>query len=212
MTWPEFTTAIRSFDHVTVVGPLLTEPHLPTQPTIYVDGGMKWAPTPSIGAFPQISVGDGDSCGEMTLDIVLPAEKDFSDLSFALRDLPQSITHVTLRGFLGARRDHELCNLGEVHAFLAARSHHTVVEIEGEHERLVGFCKGRISREIHGVFSVLVLQTAAVRIAGACKYPLNRDRPLEVLSSVGLSNEGSGLVEIESGPPAFLVITSNHTA
>ncbi len=209
MKWAEFLKILEAHDRVTLVGPLQDRIHEPTCPTIYVDGGGRFA-SPSAKSKsvdnPVVFVGDGDSGPEVALDEVLPADKDFSDLAFALRALPQSVIRVEMLGFLGGRRDHELCNFGEVHAFLSGRSHFTVVEMIGEDSLVIGFCKGRVEREIHGDFSVFVLQPTAPRIWGACQYPLNRERTLEPLSSAGLSNLGSGRVEIESGSPAFVLV------
>ena len=205
MKWLEFLQLIKEAEQVTLVGPLYNEIHVPTAPTIYIDGGGKFAPTLPVDN-PVVFVGDGDSGTDVELDEKLPTEKNYSDLAFVLRALPPSIDRVDLLGFMGGRRDHELCNMGEVHAFLHSRLHFTRVEMAGPKERVVGFSKGRVNLEIHGLFSVVVLESAAVKISGECKYPLSRDHMLTPLSSVGLSNEGGGTVEIESGPPAFVII------
>lgn len=205
MKWAEFLESIAGQERVTLVGPLYNTKHVPLAPTIYVDGGAAFASQETVDN-PVVSVGDGDSGLDVVLDEMLPAEKDYSDLAFVLRGLPQSVIRVEMLGFHGGRRDHDLCNLGEVHSFLASRSHYTTVELSDADSRTIGFCKGRVSLNIQGLFSVFVLEPAAVKISGACKYQLSRERTLSSLSSVGLSNEGSGAVEIECGPPAFVVI------
>lgn len=205
MMWAEFLESINGRDRVTLVGPLYNTKHVPLAPTIYVDGGAQFLSRECVDN-PVVSVGDGDSGAEITLDEKLPADKDYSDLAFALRGLPQSVIRVEMLGFQGGRRDHDLCNLGEVHGFLASRSHFTTVELTGAGARVIGFCKGRVNLEIHGVFSVFVLEPAAVKISGECKYQLSRERTLASLSSIGLSNEAHGAVEIECGSPAFVVI------
>jgi thiamine pyrophosphokinase len=207
MKWADFLTSIKDAGRVTMVGPLHQQQHHPIAPTVYVDGGGVFAASGPVEN-PVVFVGDGDSGADVELDELLPAEKDYSDLAFVLRGLPQSVDHVDMLGFMGGRRDHDLCNMGEVHSFLHSRSHFTQVQLTGPDTRVIGFCKGRMTIEIRGHFSVFVLETAAVRIAGACKYQLTREKPLSPLSSVGLSNVGSGLVEIESGSPAFIVLPS----
>ena len=204
MKWAEFLSLIKNNGHVTLVGPLYNQKHIPVTPTIYVDGGGIFASPTSVDN-PVVFVGDGDSGADVELDEKLPVEKDYSDLAFVLRALPQTIDRVDMLGFLGGRRDHDLCNMGEVHAFLHARAHFTSVEMTGPDTRVIGFCKGRVTLDIQGIFSVFVLETAAVKISGECKYSLSRERVLLPLSSAGLSNEGFGAVEIESGPPAFII-------
>jgi thiamine pyrophosphokinase len=203
MKWVEFLSQAAQSDSITLVGPLHNRPHVAEQMTIYIDGGVRFR---SASAFPAISVGDGDSA-PTALDEVLPKEKSYSDLAFVLRSLPQSITRVDMHGFLGGRRDHELANYGEVQHFLGERAHFTRVAMWGKAcEEVIAFCKGRIMLNHNGVFSVFVLETTSVKISGACKYPLNREPALALLSSHGLSNEGSGPVEIEAGRPVFVFL------
>src|SRR4051794_25182624 len=135
--WAEFLTAIASEEEVTLVGPLYHQRHTPLMPTVYVDGGTRfrneggWAAGHGgHSAFPTVSVGDGDSSGG-SLDELLPSEKDYSDLAFVLRSLPASVNEVTLLGFLGGRRDHELANLGEVNEYLKARPRTCRVDLVG---------------------------------------------------------------------------------
>lgn len=186
-------------------------------PTIYVDGGSNfrndggWAGALTADAplgkssVPLISVGDGDSASGK-LDEVLPAYKDYSDLAFVLRSLPPHIVAVEMLGFLGERRDHELANLGEVHAFLKTRTEFCRVEIHSVDQTVFAFARGTLTAEIHGTFSVMVLEPAAVKIDGACDYKLEGDVVLQVASSHGLSNEGSGEVAITSDQPCFVFL------
>ena len=209
MKWPDFLRAISGSEGLTLVGPLYEKSHELVEPTIYVDGGARFRVSDARAEIPSVAIGDGDS-GAIALDELLSSEKDYSDLAFALRGVPDSVSRVSLLGFLGGRRDHELCNLGEVHAFLSRRPHFTQVEIIGDGTRMVAFCKGRVHLNIHGMFSVFVFEATALKILGACKYPLARDRVIQPLSSVGLSNEGSGLIEIESGSPAFVILPASQ--
>jgi len=212
MAWAQFLRNISNESKVTIVGPLLHQPHQALMPTIYVDGGSDfrkdggWAAQDQLpSAFPVISVGDGDSaCGK--LDEVLPASKDYSDLAFVLRSLPPTIHTVDMLGFLGERRDHELANLGEVHQFLRTRSAITTVHIFGQPDQIVAFSHGRVELLINGLFSVMVFEPEAIRISGACDYKLAGDVVLPVASSVGLSNRAHGLVSIETVKPCFVFL------
>lgn len=218
--WAEFLTKIQNEREVTLVGPLYRQRHIPLMPTIYVDGGAKyaagsgWAAHAAASAaeteakpFPVISVGDGDSAAGR-LDELLPPEKDYSDLAFALRSLPAPVTEVTLLGFLGGRRDHELAVIGEAAEFLRRRPGFARVDLVGNSgDRMTGFAHGKLEINIRGSFSVFVFEPSALEIGGACKYRLPAGSILQSMSSAGLSNEGYGLVEITSHSPCFVVTT-----
>jgi len=176
-------------------------------PTIYVDGGSDYRQPASSteSSLPLISVGDGDSTTGK-LDEVLPAQKDYSDLAFVLRGLPQNILAVEMLGFLGGRRDHELANFGEVHAFLKTRTEFCRVEMHSADQSVIAFARGSLTIDIQGTFSVMVLEPSAVKIEGACDYPLSGDVTLPVASSHGLSNKGRGRVVITSDQPCFVFV------
>jgi thiamine pyrophosphokinase len=214
--WAEFLTAIASEDEVTLVGPLYHQRHIPLMPTVYVDGGSRFraedggwaAEEPSHALFPTVSVGDGDS-SPGTLDELQPSVKDYSDLAFVLRSLPASVCELTLLGFLGGRRDHELANFGEINDFLKSRTRPTRVDVVGNSGDLViAFAHGSFNLEIIGKFSVFVFEPASVEIAGHCRYPLGPEVTLSPLSSHGLSNEGFGRVDFASAAPCFVLINS----
>lgn len=204
MKWPEFLARLENLTTVDLVGPLLSAPHALTGATVFVDGGSRFQmpASTSLTSLPAISVGDGDSGGQ--LDEMLPTEKDYSDLAFVLRELPLPINRVNLFGFLGGRRDHELANFGEVHQFLSRRGQ-ARANFYSHGISVMGFV-GQIELEVHGLFSLLVLESTAVRLEGECKYKLAGDVVLEPVSSHGLSNEGSGLVTLETRKPAFIFL------
>lgn len=186
------------------MGPLYDAPHDARVPTIYVDGGARFRG--NADGVPTISVGDGDS-SPVPVDKRLPEEKDFSDLAFALRALPISVRELNLLGFLGGRRDHELLNFGEVHHFLKARAvAHARADFDGgagaRPGRVTAIAGGRVKMELRGLFSVVAFEQARVKIAGACKFPF--EGQLAPVSSLGLSNEGSGHVEFETDNPIFI--------
>lgn len=201
--WDAFLRQLDQASSVTLVGPLHDRPHTPDRPTIYVDGGAQWRPAKS--TWPQISVGDGDSFLN-PLDETLPKEKDNSDLAFALHALPKSVSDVQLIGFLDGALDHELANLGEIHQFLLARQQSSQVTfMDATRPKITAFNQGARTFSLHGTFSVFVLESAPVRITGACRYPLNEPRTLQPLISLGLSNEGFGEVVIDCPKVCFLV-------
>jgi thiamine pyrophosphokinase len=176
--------------------------HTADRPTIYVDGGTKFRGRKVLEDFPTISVGDGDS-GQANLDVRLPPDKDYSDLAFALRGLPETIREVQMLGFLGGRRDHELMVLGEVHHFLTGKGKFTMVRLDNE---VFAFSGGPLKMEVEGRFSLAVLEPAAVTVTGACRYQLKTPTPLRPLSSHGLSNEGNGMVTVTATSPCFLLL------
>jgi thiamine pyrophosphokinase len=215
--WIEFLNSLSDHHHVCLVGPLLGRSHVAVMPTIYVDGGSDyradggWAgsqlgPPAEKSSIPLVSIGDGDSAAGR-LDEVLPAHKDYSDLAFALRNLPQNIVAVEMLGFLGERRDHELANLGEVHAFLKTRADFCRVEIHSASQTVFAFARGALTIDISGTFSVMMLEPTPVKIEGACEYKLGGDVVLPVASSRGLSNVGFGEVTITSDQPCFVFLS-----
>ena len=187
---------------------------------MYVDGGSRfrldggWAsaatPHEHVGEgthHPAVSIGDGDSSAG-SLDELLPAVKDYSDLAFVLRSLPPSVRDITMLGFLGGRRDHELANLGEVAEFLKTRNAFARVDmVGGNGDVIVAFARGTLGFDVSGEFSIFVLEPAGVEIRGMCKYPLSAYQTLAPLSSHGLSNVGNGRVDITSVLPCFVVLT-----
>lgn len=203
--WQDFLSALTSLPHthLSVVGPLYGKPHAADRSTIYVDGGAQFRGTKVLNDFPTISVGDGDSSAAK-LDVLIPREKDYSDLAFALRAVPESIREVQMLGFLGGRRDHELGVLGEVHHFLARKSQFTMVRFD--ETEIVAFSGGPLKLEIDGRFSLFVFEPAHVTIAGSCKYKLPKPTALKPVSSHGLSNEGYGMVTVAADRPCFLYL------
>ncbi len=199
MKWPAFLAQLEGRKSVTLVGPLYGTPHAPSEPTVYVDGGAKFKSAAKFSQ-PTITLGDGDSGGPM--DEVLPVEKDYSDLAFVLRELPKHIVELSLYGFLGGRRDHELANFGEVHQFLRARGQ-ARADLFGTSTSITGFC-GALEIDIHGLFSLLAFEASSVLLQGECKYKLDGTVVLDRVSSHGLSNEGAGLVLLQSAKPVFI--------
>lgn len=198
--WPGFLARLQSGSKVTLVGPLHSGPFEPAGPTVFVDGGTRFR-RKDLEKFPCISVGDGDS-GQAELDVRLPAEKDFSDLAFVLRELPQTVLDLRLVGFSGGRLDHMLANLGEIHRFLKSRGPAAQAAVD----RMIVGSGGNLELKILGGFSVMVLESADITISGDCRYPLH-EGTLEPASSHGLSNVGHGMVRISAGGPFFVLLS-----
>ncbi len=207
-SWTEFLNALSGYNEVTLVGPFNTSEHKPLTPTVYVDAGNHFRSVKRSGEellSPCVSVGDGDSfTGEM--DFLLPTQKDLSDLAFVLSSLPENITTVNLRGFLGGRRDHELANFGEVHAFLNQRQRFSRVDFSSATAdfSVIAFTRGVLRINLKGVFSVFVFEPTQIVLNGACRYCLPKPTLITTASSLGLSNEGWGEVEVKSQKPCFV--------
>ncbi len=164
---------------------------------IFVDGGARLHKS-------GLVVGDGDSYSG-PLDVELPKRKDYSDFAFTLRHLPKHISEVKTVGFLGGRRDHEWINLGEAHRFLKSRKNTTFTF---DHS-ITGFSQGRFDFRRKGLFSLLVFQNTQLELSGKCEFKF-RGR-LKALSSHGLSNVGSGKINLITTGPAFLFFESENS-
>ena len=84
---------------------------------VAVDGGLKTCR--AARRRPDLLIGDGDSMNGKTPrnlpSIVFPRDKDFSDLSGALREMKRrKVQVVTVVGLTGGRLDHEWANLLEL--------------------------------------------------------------------------------------------------
>lgn len=195
---PNVDRYLEQFDRqgtITLVGPMTPAAVAVVEPVIFVDGGANWRQN-RIG----LSVGDGDSSNQ-PLDIVLNPHKDFSDLAFALDIIGQRFKRVNLIGFVGGRQDHQLLNFGAAAHFLHARQQQTVLWFE---QTIAAYSAGRWAIEVHGTFSLIVFTTATVELSGDCKYPILPATIIEPVSSFGLSNQGHGVVTLDTGAPVFI--------
>lgn len=202
LTWKTFLKEIDGAKQVTLVGPLFNKQHRPTGPTIYVDGGANFRPEDNSITHPMISIGDGDST-DKPLEEVLEQNKDYSDLAYALRQMPGNVRHIDLLGFLGGRRDHELLNFGEVHHYLKGATKFKSARFD---DLVVAFCGGKLSMEIHGRFSLIVFDPTLLSVSGACTFPVEQAAQIPNVSSLGLSNMGFGQVFVDSLGPCFLFL------
>jgi len=201
----QFIQKLKNCPEVTLVGPLLEAvPENIDHPFIFIDRGVIFREKfrqEGKETYWDFSVGDGDSAPH-ALDLTLNPEKDFSDLSFALSLLPPNLKKLNLWGFLGGRRDHELINLGEVNSALLKNISNALVSFD---QKILAK-NGSLELNILGTFSLVVLCETEVKIEGECKYPLEEFTVLRSLSSHGLSNEGRGIVKINSKGPYFIFL------
>ncbi len=180
---------------VQLVGPLASSGAVWTEPVLFIDGGAGWR-TSGEG----IAVGDRDSF-DGPLDHQLDPDKAFSDLAFALGHIGPEFTQIELSGFLGGRRDHELLNFGEVFHFLDRRTAPARVSFDREVE---AFSTGHWEFASHGTFSLVLFAPCQVTLRGDCRYHIASDMAVTPLSSFGLSNVGSGQVQLQTNGPVFI--------
>lgn len=180
---------------ITVVGPFNTESSL-HEPIIFVDSGSA-ARLSGEG----IAIGDGDSSSNR-MDVLLDCNKSYSDLSFALESIPARFTHVHLLGFLGGHRDHEYFNIGCAHRFLENRASPSCIWFD---DRICGYSPGKWTFSRFGTFSIAAIQDTWLTLGGDCAFPCKTRTRFHALSSLGLSNVGTGSVVLENEGPVFVL-------
>lgn len=173
---------------------------LPDVKLIFIDGGLihrkKFLLKAPLLVKNSQSIGDGDSSRQrMTL---LKTDQNLSDLSYCLHYLGQqkNVGTFIFVGFLGGRIDHQFFNLGEIFRFVKKNKGQVTLE-----DKIEFIPKGKSILEIQGLFSLGSFEDCRIKIDGACFYKSKKWLSLPVLSSRGLSNVGSGKVEIESTSP-----------
>ncbi len=182
--------------NISIVGPFHPDPFIADEPVIFVDRG-----TCARRNNEGLSVGDGDSFPGK-LDIALNPDKDFSDLAFVLDAIPRQYSMVTLIGFLGGRRDHEYFNLGAAQRFLINRDGPARICFE---DAIFGYSSGRWEFRRMGCFSIAAVEPVLLTLAGDCRYPLPDKTRFSALSSLGLSNHGSGTIYMHNDGPVFVI-------
>lgn len=180
---------------IVLVGPLASSDLTLIEPVLFVDGGAHQR-SGGIG----VSLGDGDSFNG-PMDVPLDPTKDFSDLAFTLRQIGPRFNRLHLHGFLGGRRDHELLNLGELFHFLTDRVRPTRITLDTAVE---AFSAGEWIFDAVGTFSLVLFAPGKISLAGNCRYPIPAGTMVKPLSSFGLSNEGSGRMQLNSDGPVFI--------
>lgn len=183
-----------------IIGPLIsknTEISMEL-PTIFIDGAAKLNQKPNR----HWVIGDAD--GHLIkddFDILLPTEKDQSDLCFCLDQLQKhsNKSHLLIfHGFSGGRYDHDLFVLGDALNFLENSASMILMT-----ERQFILSHQSLAFEYQGLFSVGSLNKNKVSISGKCQYPL-QDSEIKPFSSHGLSNQSHGNVEIQAQSPFWI--------
>lgn len=185
------------------MGPKVPESFL-SNPILCVDGGSNFTTKMDIW------VGDGDSS---TQAISAPhifkfsPQKNESDLALALNLLShESPRTLHLWGFVGGRKDHELLNLGEVMHYLDKATHTQAIFYDDQARptyRALSSGDWVFSHE--GVFTVASFKSVKLKILGQVSYPLNEFTELLPLSSLGLSNEAKGEIQIINQAPVMVI-------
>ncbi|MBC7540830.1 MAG: hypothetical protein H7281_18560 [Bacteriovorax sp.] len=156
----------------------------------------------------SLSVGDGDSTlnSEIQMDILLPVKKDFSDLFFvidAILNTKSSFEEITLMGLISPKNeeriDHLMLNIGVVQKL----THKLPIRIVMD-DRFLFLPAGKNTFDYSGIFSVISLTPNSLKITGAADYKLNKWTKIKALSTLGLSNQGQGRIQIESIRPIMI--------
>ena len=203
MMTTELKEVLSATNSVLLIGPLAKEiPQGNFDFTVFVDGGCHLRAKEHTNTS-SLSVGDGDSCPPNTkLDYMIPTEKDHSDLAYILRHLPKKLATLELHGFIGGRIDHQLAVFGEVFNYLKASETPSAV-FDRQAAELLN--KGKHSRNINGLFSLMTLEPTEVSLSGDTKYKVEPSAVLQPFSSHALSNEGRGDIQITNSLPLLLI-------
>ena len=200
--WKNFLCQLQS--QLELVGPMSGGEKYQSNAPIFIDGGARWRRASTHG----FAVGDGDS-SPTPLDLLLPADKDYSDLRFVLQAIPANVCKVRLLGFEGGRKDHELINLGECYAFLAERKQPTQMIFDSPSIMLTG---GTWTLENLSTFSLVAFEPCQPRLQGKCRYHLDGQRTLGAFSSLALSNESTGPVFLKCDKPLLICNAQRFSA
>lgn len=147
-------------------------------------------------------IGDADSCpAEMRpyFDILLPTDKDQSDLSYVLKNIiPDNHHFIHAEGMNGGALDHEIMNLGELTLFLGQRPSTEILW----GPKLRAFSAGLHKIHTQERFSLFSLKDQRLDLNGEVKWPL-KNRFVPACSSLTLSNQGLGEFELKCEAPVF---------
>jgi thiamine pyrophosphokinase len=197
---------LKAQKEVLLLGPMNTDAYLlesftienPEIPIIAIDGGSKHLRTP------HLSIGDGDS-KKQSCSIPFETKKDFTDLEGTLKLLPSELEHIHTMGFSGGRLDHQLVVVGNL--FHQVRTYNCKVSLLDAKPMFI-FPRGQNTISIKGNFSILSLFHTIISIEGECAYQV-QNIELPPFSGHGLSNIGSGDLEIKSNQPIGIYLFSD---
>lgn len=205
-----------------LVGPLCNEltppPEIPSDEMwVFIDGGAHFFPlfiAQKLNPLSLLIVGDADSLTEdasvskESFDILLPREKDQSDLEYFLNLEMNCVEQLTLMGFSGKEIDHELSNIGALFAFLdkknsTDRELSIIVDEKMFLKKSNPINDHRSSWQLTGGFSLFTLSPQSIDLKGHVRY--QGKFPLTTLSSRGISNFAEGEFEIIHQNPVLLI-------
>jgi hypothetical protein len=211
------TTALRGHSRILLLGPLEIEKHLIAKSIkskratliLFIDGGLRHQNSLTKKVLSTFSLGDNDSnATAKSLDLLLPAEKNYSDLAYALKVLGKTTTilkSVSLLGFSSKkndeRPDHLLFTLKMLEKFVKKRP--ICVNLD---DHFLFFPPGKNSFSHKGLFSVISFCNQKIKLTGKAKYKLNDMSPLTPMSSLGLSNCAHGTVYLESSKALIIYL------
>jgi thiamine pyrophosphokinase len=219
----EISKKLSSHKRILIIGPLEVPKNLLLKiagtliPTaiILIDGGQKHKKklTDYLKKHSEtccLFIGDGDS-GKQLPAYLLPIEKDYSDLSFALKclqknkKLKREIEIVGISPLKELRPDHFLINLGECENFVMKNKTPVIIHRNDLTSGKFIICpSGKNQFDARSLFSLMSLRKNKIKLGGKAQYTLKTWTALKVLSSFGLSNVGSGTVKIESTAPLII--------
>ncbi|HAZ12602.1 MAG: hypothetical protein A2X86_11610 [Bdellovibrionales bacterium GWA2_49_15] len=192
---------------VIVVGPMPLTPErdleqlpLAACPTLFIDGGKTHQD--HFNHTPSLSIGDGDSY-KGPLDLILPKNKNISDLKAGLDLLSSEVEEIYFLGLCGGRKDHELINLGEIYHFLLRQQVPCRAFFDKDFHAVQ---KGTYELSYQGIFSLLAFQNTLVTLTGQVEYQLAQPTLLQSFSSQGLSNQSHGIFTLSCNLPIFLLL------
>lgn len=190
---------------INIIGPMdLKKANIDTSLfTIIIDGGLNH----QLELLNCISLGDQDS-SKYELDKIIPREKDYSDLSYGLQHIPKKTEVINCYGLLGGRLDHQLCVIGDIIEFLQTSSMSFNL-YSSNVKAVILISPGKWQINHIGTFSVLSLNEQKVHLDGEIKYKSTGEYTyIKPLSSRSLSNESTGLIQINNEFP--LGVYLNH--
>lgn len=193
-------------EDIVLIGPMLEQEwqmqtFFKALPQIAVDGGIWHAQEPLLWA------GDGDS-GFVPdkVPVFVKDDQRVTDFAFCLAGVSGwAWKRLHAVGFTGGRRDHDLANIGEVHALMKKRRQFESATFYDDKAMPVLrlYNAGRHEVDINGRFGLLCIEPATVTLAGACEYAASSLK-LDPLSGRGVSNQGRGIVEVTADAPCII--------
>ncbi len=179
----------------------------PKEGDLVIAADSGWNNAKTLGAKPEILLGDFDSLGKKNLPdgpeiYQVPAEKDLTDTQLAVEmALSRGARELVIIGGLSGRLDHTLSNL----AILEHLHELKIPAILTDGQNRVRFVRNSGALIPRGIFKYLSLIAADEVVKGVsvkgCKYPLENAK-LKKTHQYAVSNEIEGncaLVEVRKG-------------